>query len=178
MNGYYIREMGAEELADTLLEFWQICPPPEIPALPSRELALQIAPLVQERLKTLRDAAPLVAFLFKSDIEYDSSELIQRRMDADSTRRCLEVAYDGLAALDSFDAEPIEALLRGMVKELDVKGGSTFRVAAGGYHRAARSPAAVPVAGSAGAGAHAGFGAGGGGTVVRGRLKDYGVGTR
>ena len=126
MNGYYIREMGAEELADTLLEFWQICPPPEIPALPSRELALQIAPLVQERLKTLRDAAPLVAFLFKSDIEYDSSELIQRRMDADSTRRCLEVAYDGLAALDSFDAEPIEALLRGMVKELDVKAGQLF----------------------------------------------------
>ena len=126
MNGYYIREMGAEQLADTLLEFWETCPPPEIPALPSRELALQIAPLVQERLKTLRDAAPLVAFLFKSDIEYDSSELIQRRMDADSTRRCLEAAYDGLAALDSFDAEPIEALLRGMVKELDVKAGQLF----------------------------------------------------
>ena len=94
--------------------------------MPSRELALEIVPLVQERLKTLRDAAPLVAFLFKCDIEYDSDDLIQRRMDADSTRGCLNAAHDGLAALDTFDAGPIEALLRGMVKDLDVKAGQLF----------------------------------------------------
>ena len=135
MNGHYIREMNADELADALLDFWQAFPPPEIPTLPSRELALKIVPLVQERLKTLRDAAPLVAFLFKDEIEYDTEDLIQRRMDADSTRRCLEAAHDGLAALDPFDAEPIEALLRGMVKELDVRAGQLFgslRVATSG----------------------------------------------
>ena len=126
MNGHYIREMTAEELAGALLEFWRAFPPPEIPALPSREQALQIVPLVQERLKTLRDAAPLVAFLFKDCIEYETDELIQRRMDADSTRICLQSAYDGLASLDSFDADPIEGLLRGMVKELDVKAGQLF----------------------------------------------------
>ena len=126
MNGHYIREMSAHELAEALLDFWQAFPPPEIPTLPSRELALKIVPLVQERLKTLRDAAPLVAFLFKDEIEYDADELIQRRMDADSTRRCLEAAHDSLAALDQFDAAPIETLLRGMVKELDVKAGQLF----------------------------------------------------
>lgn len=126
MNGHYIREMSADELADALLDFWAAFPPPEIPNLPSRELALKIVPLVQERLKTLRDAAPLVAFLFKCDIEYDSDDLIQRRMDADSTRGCLNAAHDGLAALDTFDAGPIEALLRGMVKDLDVKAGQLF----------------------------------------------------
>ena len=126
MNGHYIREMSADELADALLDFWAAFPPPEIPNLPSRELALKIVPLVQERLKTLRDAAPLVAFLFKCDIEYDSDDLIQRRMDADSTRGCLDAAHDGLAALDAFDAEPIEALLRDMVKDLDVKAGQLF----------------------------------------------------
>lgn len=126
MNGHYIREMGADELADALLRFWAAFPPPEIPILPSRELALKMVPLVQERLKTLRDAAPLVAFLFKCDIEYDSDDLIQRRMDADSTRCCLNAAHDGLAALDTFDAGPIEALLRGMVKDLDVKAGQLF----------------------------------------------------
>ena len=47
-------------------------------------------------------------------------------MDADSTRLCLEAAYDELNALDPFDAEPIEALLRGMVKDLDVKAGQLF----------------------------------------------------
>ena len=126
MNGHYIREMSAGDLADALLDFWTAFPPPEIPSLPSRELALKIVPLVQERLKTLRDAAPLVAFLFKDEIEYDADDLVQRRMDGDSTRRCLEAALDSLDSLDSFDAASIEALLRGMVKELDVKAGQLF----------------------------------------------------
>ena len=126
MNGHYIREMSADELADALLDFWKAYPPEEIPTLPSREVALKIAPMVQERLKTLRDAAPLVAFLFKDEIEYDAEELIQRRMDADSTRLCLTAAQEGLATLDSFDTESIEMTLRGMVKELDVKAGQLF----------------------------------------------------
>ncbi len=126
MNGHYIREMAADDLADALLDFWGAYPPAEIPRLPSRDFALKIVPLVQERLKTLRDAAPLVAFLFKDSIEYETDDLIQRRMDADSTRLCLQAAHDGLASLDSFDAEPIEVLLRGMVKELDVKAGQLF----------------------------------------------------
>ena len=126
MNGHYIREMSADELADALLDFWSTFPPPEIPNLPSRELALEIVPLVQERLKTLRDAAPLVAFLFKECIEYETDDLIQRRMDANSTRRCLKAAHDGLATIDPFDAGPVEALLRDMVKDLDVKAGQLF----------------------------------------------------
>ena len=126
MNGHYIREMSANDLADALLNFWQAYPPPEIPSLPSRELALKIVPLVQERMKTLRDAAPLVAFLFKERIEYAPDELIQRRMDAASTQMCLEAAHDGLANLPDFDAESIESLLRGMVKEIDVKAGQLF----------------------------------------------------
>ena len=126
MNGHYIREMSADELADALLDFWQAFRPPEISTLPPRDLVLKIVPLVQERLKTLKDAAPLVAFLFREHIEYETEELIQRRMDAESTRRCLEAAHDGLASLDPFGAEPIETLLRGMVKELDVKAGQLF----------------------------------------------------
>ena len=58
----------------------------------------------------------MVAFLFKERIEYETEELIQRRMDADSTRACLEAAHESLSPLDPFDAETIEALLRGMVE--------------------------------------------------------------
>ncbi len=126
MNGHYIREMTADELADALLDFWQAFPQPEIPTLPSRNLTLKIVPLVQERLKTLRDAAPLIAFLFKESIEYEATDLIQRRMDASSTLRCLKAAHDELAAFDTFDAEHIESLLRGMVKKLDVRAGQLF----------------------------------------------------
>ena len=54
MNGHYIREMSADELSDALLDFWKAYPPEEVPTLPSRQVALKIAPMVQERLKTLR----------------------------------------------------------------------------------------------------------------------------
>ena len=126
MNGHYIRDMSSDELADSLLDFWEAYPPPEMPALPSRELALKIAPMVQERLKTLRDAAPLVAFLFKDDIEYSADELIQRRMDSESTQRCLQAAKVALAKLDAYNTESIETTLRGLVKDIDVKAGQLF----------------------------------------------------
>ncbi len=126
MNGHYIRELSAGALADALLEFWGAYPPAETPELPGRDMALKIAPLVQERLKTLRDAAPLVAFLFKDEIEYETGDLVQRGMDVGSTRDGLQAAYDGLAGLAAFDAEGIEALLRGLAKELGVKPGQLF----------------------------------------------------
>lgn len=126
MNGHYIRAMSDGELADALLDFWGAYPPPEIASLPERELALQIAPLVRERLKTLSDAAPLTAFLFTDDIAYETAELVQRGMDAAGTARVLDAARDGLDALPAFQAEPMEALLRGMVKDLDVKAGQIF----------------------------------------------------
>ena len=126
MNGHYIREMSAADLADALLDFWAAYPPPEIADLPDRGLALQIAPLVQERLKTLRDAAPLVAFLFKDEIEYAAADLVQRGMDAAGTRQSLAAARDGLAALPSFTADPIETLLRDMAKQRGMKAGQLF----------------------------------------------------
>lgn len=126
MNGHYIREMSAAALADALLEFWEAYPPREMPELPCRDMALKIAPLVQERLKTLRDAAPLVAFLFKDEIEYETAELIQRGMDVGSTQDGLQAAHNGLAGLPEFTAEGIEELLRGMAKERGMKPGQLF----------------------------------------------------
>lgn len=126
MNGHYIREMSEADLADALLDFWAAYPPPEIAELPERGLALQIAPLVQERLKTLRDATPLVAFLFKDEIEYAAADLVQRGMDAPGTRQSLVAARDGLAALPSFAADPIETLLRDMAKRRGMKAGQLF----------------------------------------------------
>ena len=41
-------------------------------------------PLVQERLKTLRDAAPLVQFFFRK-VDYDPADLAQKRMDEPGT---------------------------------------------------------------------------------------------
>ena len=126
MNGYYIRQFSHERLADALLDYWRGYPPGEFSGLPDRAHLLKIVPLIQERLKTLADAAPLIPFFFVDEVDYDIEELVQKGMDAAMTKRGLEAALAGLSGLSSFDSDSIEDLLRPMAQELNVKAGQLF----------------------------------------------------
>ena len=125
MNGYYLREMSHQQLADALLEYWHQYPPEEILEPPEAERARLIAALVQERLKTLADAAPLVRFLFRDPV-YEPADLVQKGMDTDGTRRALEASLASLSDLSAFDGDAIEGLLRPMAQELGLKAGQLF----------------------------------------------------
>lgn len=135
MNGQYFRAMSAEELADMLLSYWSLYPAESIPENPPRELVVQIVPLIRERLKTLKDAAPLVAFFFTDGVEYDTGELTQKGMDEDATTTALRECLAALHVLPVFDAESIEGALRPLADELGLKTGQllgTLRVATTG----------------------------------------------
>ncbi len=135
MNGHYIREMGDDELADTLLEYWGRYPVDGIPDSPDRAIVVKIAPLVRERLKTLADAAPLVTFFFAQQIEYEAAELVQKKMDVPGTKAALEGALGVLEALPAFDTESIETALRALAEEQGIKVGQllgSIRVATTG----------------------------------------------
>ncbi len=122
LNGHYIRAITHRELAEALLDYWRRYPPAEFPAPDDLDLLTRIAPLVQERLKTLRDAAPLVQFFFR-DVDYDPADLVQRRMDEAGTLEALEQARAALHALPSHDAASIEGALRPLAAELGLKTG-------------------------------------------------------
>ena len=135
MNGHYIRQMEPADLAEALLDYWRTFPGAGIDPLPERDLVVRIVPLVHERLKTLRDAAPLIGFFFQDGVEYATDELVQRKMDAEGTKQALSGAYDALAGLDTFDEESIESALRELAGELDLKVGQllgSIRVATTG----------------------------------------------
>ena len=125
LNGYYARQSTRDELADSLLEFWRRFPPQEIPELPDRDRLLPIVALVQERLKTLRDAAPLVPFFFREP-EYQAAELVQKGMDVDGTGAALKDALTALEGLETFDAESLEDVLRPLADKLGIKVGQLF----------------------------------------------------
>lgn len=134
LNGQHAARASDDRLADALARFWRDAPPPEFAAKPSADDIPKVVPLVRNRLKTLRDAAPLVRFLFAEDgvSPPDAAALIQRGMDAPKTLRALNAARDGLANLEPFDAQSIENLLRPMASELGIKVGQllgTLRVA-------------------------------------------------
>ncbi len=135
MNGHYIRESGDVELADALLDYWRRYPPAELPPDPDRDMLIQIVPLIKERLKTLADAAERIPFFFSEEFDYEPGELIQRKMDADGTLRALEAASDAIVSVEPFDAATLEARLRALADDLEIKVGQllgTLRVATSG----------------------------------------------
>lgn len=135
MNGYYIRELSAEELGSELLGFWTQFPPNEFDMIPTLENAVEVARLVRERLKTLSDAAPLVSFIFKNEIVYTQEELIQKGMNDQQTHNLLIKVREIISLRDIVTADEIESDLRKLAGDLDVKVGQllgTIRLATSG----------------------------------------------
>ena len=135
MNGVYIRRMGPEALADALLDYWRLYPPPEIPDMPDRDRLAAVAAVVQERLKTLADAAPRIPFFFYPDFDYEPEDLVQRKMDEAGTRRALEASLETIQGLESPDAATLEGAMRPLADDLGIKVGQllgTLRVATTG----------------------------------------------
>ena len=135
MNGYYIRELSAEELGSELLGFWTQFPPNEFDMIPTLENAVEVARLVRERLKTLSDAAPLVSFIFKNEIVYTPEELIQKGMNDQQTHNLLIKVREIISLREIVTADEIESDLRKLAGDLDVKVGQllgTIRLATSG----------------------------------------------
>ena len=122
LNGQHIRAASDGRLNAALARFWADSPP-DFDIAPGDGDAGKIAPLVRERLKTLADAAPLVKFAFSESVSPEPEQLIQRRMDADSTRAALTAAHGALSDVEPFDASTIESTLRQLADELGIRVG-------------------------------------------------------
>ena len=126
INGVYIRELGLEELGDSLLAFWREYPSPHIPQTVDRRYLMEIVPLIQERLKRLDEAAGQVSFFFQEEVQYNPTEMIQRGMDQESTLAALSKALADLSDAPTFDEEALEKRLRALGDELGVSGRQFF----------------------------------------------------
>ena len=131
MNGVYIRQLPLDELTRRTLPYLER---PEIegglpdsiqrpldPVYTSRVLSLE-----QERLKTLGEAAHAVSFFYTEDLTYDTPLLIQKGMDAASTRDALLQAYNVLSRVEEWEHTVIEAPMRELAIELNLKPGQLF----------------------------------------------------
>ena len=109
-NGVWIRKLAVDELVRRLEPF--------VPAEWDREVLTKIAPHIQERMKTLKDAQDLIRFLFTDDIGYESKLLIPKRSDRITTAEALARARAVLAPLEPFIAGVIEPALVGLAGQL------------------------------------------------------------
>jgi len=126
MNGVYIRQLALEDFTRRALPFLENDLPPEVKRPLSGEYVNQIMPLIQERARTLAEMPELVDFFFVDQLHYEPGVLIGKKMDRVSTVKALEVARQRLEQLEAFDEESLEATLRPLAEELDLKTGQLF----------------------------------------------------
>src|SRR6266571_4311127 len=100
-----------------------------------REYTSRVLQLEQERLKTLGEAAPRVAFFYTGALTYDPALLVQKKMDVASTRAALIRARDLLVSLKTWTHEAMETPMSDLAVELGLSRGQLFgavRVAVSG----------------------------------------------
>jgi len=123
MNGYYIRQLEANDLAVRLVPFLSAA------GLNTTATDIQpLVPLVQERLKTLEEAVNWLDFFFEDSLEYDPNLLIGKKMDAAGSLHALQQVRTVLASLSPFDAETIEPALRSLSDALELKVGQLLGI--------------------------------------------------
>jgi glutamyl-tRNA synthetase len=121
MNGYYIRQLEVDDLAERLVPFLvQEGLPVTVDTL------MPIVPLIQERLKTLAEAVDWIDFFFQEKLELDPQMLIGKKMTAADSLAALKQARETLANLPDFQVETTEPPLRALAADLGLKAGQMF----------------------------------------------------
>jgi len=125
MNGVYIRSLSVDDFAGRALPFLEKGLPPEVERPLDTDYLRRLLPLVQERAKTLTELPGLVDFFFVDDCSYPADDLIGKKMTVQMTADALAVARQRLEQA-SFDEESLEAMLRPLAEELELKTGQLF----------------------------------------------------
>lgn len=121
MNGMYIRALPVEELAKRIYPFL-LNAGLEV----DTDRMLKIAPGIQERLVTLKDAVEMTDFLFVESISPDPARLVDNGMAKETTRRVLKQAQTILSTFEPFEAEPLEQAFREAAEAAGMKPGLFF----------------------------------------------------
>lgn len=122
LNAETIRKMPVDELAEALLPFAHCAGFGVEPCKMRR-----VTPLIQERIKLLRDVATVADFFFVKQLPpYDPAELIPQKGDRAKALTVLKRARGILAGVE-FTHAALEAALRSAAEELKVKAGQMFQ---------------------------------------------------
>jgi glutamyl-tRNA synthetase len=120
LNAEHVRSMPVPDLADRLAPYVHAA------GFETSKL-LEITPLIQERIKLLKDAVAVGDFFFVEELQpYDSAELIPQKGDRAMALKVLQRGREVLATAE-FTHDGLEAALRAEAAKLGLKAGQMFQ---------------------------------------------------
>jgi glutamyl-tRNA synthetase len=123
LNSQHLYAMTADELAAQLLPVLRAAGYEAEP-----EKVRKVTPLIQERIKLLRDAVGAADFIFVKTLPpYDPAELVPQKGDRAMAEAALRKGRDVLAAVADFTHDGLDAALRAAAGELKIKAGQMFQ---------------------------------------------------
>jgi glutamyl-tRNA synthetase len=122
LNAEHIKTSPLDELSALLIPFAEAAG-----FKVTAEKMREVAPLIQERIKLLRDVATVADFFFVDTLPpYDIAELIPQKGDLAMARVALEKSREVLASAE-FNHDALDAALRAAAVELKIKPGQMFQ---------------------------------------------------
>ncbi|HVL99179.1 MAG TPA: glutamate--tRNA ligase family protein [Egibacteraceae bacterium] len=126
MNGERIKELSDSALAELLVPYLNAEGLVGLPATPEEQrLLLALAPLLRERIQTLGEALPLVAFCFRDEVVFDDAAVAKHLKGR--AGEVLDAAASALEAGGEWSAEAIMEALDGVAESLGLGRGKTFQ---------------------------------------------------
>jgi glutamyl-tRNA synthetase len=119
MNGHYIREADDGRLAELLTDALRVDG-----RNPEPDVVRQAVPSVKERMPTIQEGAALLPFLFTDEIVPD--DRARKMLGPDRADYLKEVA-SRLEAIEDWDAEEIERILRALQAERGLSSNQAFQ---------------------------------------------------
>jgi glutamyl-tRNA synthetase len=122
INATHIRQLAPDDFARRLAEYVGAAG-----LLADPDVLAQAAPLVQERIQTLREGVDMVRFLFVDEAEFTVDEAAAAKQLGDSGRPVITAAIAALEPLGTWDHAAIKAALEvALVEGLALKSRNAF----------------------------------------------------
>jgi glutamyl-tRNA synthetase len=122
-NGLHIRALSVEDLVERVKPFFE-----NAGFDVEGDLLFEIAPLLQERIRTLDEAVTMAGFFFRDHIEPQPEELVGKKMTAEDSVSALKRTIQTITAQSEFAVEPLESSLRDLADSLNLKAGQLFGI--------------------------------------------------
>lgn len=124
MNGVYIRKLSPFEFAERALPFLEKGLDKNIERPLPVDYVMKIAPLIQERTRTLKEAVELSSFFFQEELEYSVS--LFPHLPVGKATLALQKVKKVMEEISDFSDFNLENTFRSLAEELELKTGDFF----------------------------------------------------